>query len=58
MHDVLLPSVAAVCDRRKNKYDAHRAPLQQMSGAEGIEAVYELDQSPIGKTSRVLYRRK
>ena len=47
MHDVLLPAVIEQLENKK------RGDLFKLvSGAEEIEAVYEVDQSPIGKTSR------
>jgi excinuclease ABC subunit A len=51
MHEVLLPAVAAASDRRR-KNDDQKSLLQKISGADLIETVYEVDQSPIGKTSR------
>jgi excinuclease ABC subunit A len=50
MHDVLLPAVREQLDKRKRSGNAELFKL--VSGAEEIEAVYEVDQSPIGKTSR------
>jgi excinuclease ABC subunit A len=50
MHDVLLPAVREQLDRKKRSGDGELFKL--VSGAAEIEAVYEVDQSPIGKTSR------
>jgi excinuclease ABC subunit A len=50
MGDVLLPAVKEQLDRRKKSGDGDLFKL--VSGATEIEAVYEVDQSPIGKTSR------
>jgi excinuclease ABC subunit A len=50
MHDVLLP---AVIEQLENKRRGGNGDLFKLvSGTEEIEAVYEVDQSPIGKTSR------
>ena len=43
-------AVAAVCDRRKNS--KKNAPYKDSSGFDKIKSCYEVDQSPIGKTSR------
>ena len=50
MHDVLLPAVVEQLQKRKRSGNGDLFKL--ISGAEEIEAVYEVDQSPIGKTSR------
>jgi excinuclease ABC subunit A len=50
MHDVLLPAVIEQLENKKCKGDGDLFKL--VSGTEEIEAVYEVDQSPIGKTSR------
>ncbi|HWY41754.1 MAG TPA: excinuclease ABC subunit UvrA [Chthoniobacterales bacterium] len=50
MHDVLLPAVVEQLENRKRRGNGDLFKL--VSGTEEIEAVYEVDQSPIGKTSR------
>src|SRR5205807_7718953 len=50
MHDVLLPAVVEQLENRKRSGNGDLFKL--VSGTEEIEAVYEVDQSPIGKTSR------
>jgi excinuclease ABC subunit A len=50
MHDVLLPAVIEQLEKRKRSGNGDLFKL--VSGTEEIEAVYEVDQSPIGKTSR------
>ena len=50
MHDVFWPAVRDELEAKKRKGNGELFRL--VSGAEEIEAVYEVDQSPIGKTSR------
>ena len=50
MHDVLWPAVRDQLEKRKRAGNGDLFKL--VSGAAEIEAVYEVDQSPIGKTSR------
>ncbi len=54
MHSCI--AVAAVCDRRSGKAGDSRKksslPFKSATGFDAIKACYEVDQSPIGKTSR------
>src|SRR5437667_3193568 len=50
MHDVLLPAMVEDLENRKRSGNGDLFKL--VSGTEEIEAIYEVDQSPIGKTSR------
>lgn len=63
MRGVLLPAVRDAIERRKKSRATKKAsgrgrktradqPWRELTGADGIEAIYEVDQSPIGKTSR------
>jgi excinuclease ABC subunit A len=50
MHEVLWPAMRDQLEEKKRAGNGELFKL--VSGAEKIEAVYEVDQSPIGKTSR------
>jgi excinuclease ABC subunit A len=50
MHDVVWPAVREQLKERKRSGNGDLFKL--VSGAQELEAVYEVDQSPIGKTSR------
>ena len=50
MHEVLLPAVRERLNKKRVSGDGELFKL--VSGTTEIEAVYEVDQSPIGKTSR------
>ncbi len=50
MHEVIWPAVRQQLNERKRAGNGNLFKL--VSGAQEIEAVYEVDQSPIGKTSR------
>ena len=50
MHDVLLPAVIEQLEKKKRSGNGDLFKL--VCGTEKIEAIYEVDQSPIGKTSR------
>ncbi len=49
MGEVLLPAVRQQLDRKRKRAGEL---FEQVGGIEAIDAVYEVDQSPIGKTSR------
>ena len=53
LRGVLKPAVEAVLTkRRKSSASGKAAPWSALSGGEQIEAIHEVDQAPIGKTSR------
>ena len=52
MRGVLKPAVDSVLKKGRKGYKPPEKTWKSISGATQIEAVYEVDQSPIGKTSR------
>src|SRR5258708_19799494 len=50
MHDIIWPAVRE--QRKERKRPGNGDLFKVVSGAQEIEAIYEVDQSPIGKTSR------
>lgn len=52
MRDILMPAVVSGLKRRRATAPGKHTAWRSIKGAEAITAVYEVDQSPIGKTSR------
>ncbi|MDF1810810.1 MAG: excinuclease ABC subunit UvrA [Verrucomicrobiales bacterium] len=52
MRGVLKPAVNSVLKKGRKDYTPPVKKWKSVKGAEHIEAIYEVDQSPIGKTSR------
>ncbi len=53
MHGSLLPAARATLQKKKSpKAPAHTQPWASITGLQNIEYLHEVDQSPIGKTSR------
>jgi excinuclease ABC subunit A len=52
LRSVLLPAVRAHLQRTKKKVGSENSPWNAVAGFEHLGSVYEVDQSPIGKTSR------
>ncbi len=52
MHQCVAPAVVAAASSRTPKKTHSASPYQSATGFDQIKACYEVDQSPIGKTSR------
>ncbi len=52
MRGVLKPAVESELKKKRKDYKAPEKLWKSIQGADQIEALYEVDQSPIGKTSR------
>lgn len=52
MRGVLKPAVDSVLKKGRKDYRPPKKEWKSIKGAQNIEAIYEVDQSPIGKTSR------
>jgi len=52
MREVLLPAVQQALGNASPSKNRRRARAPQILGADALQAIYEVDQSPIGKTSR------
>ncbi len=52
LHDVIKPAAAAFAGRKGKRGKAPQGPWKKVEGFERFTSVYEVDQAPIGKTSR------
>jgi excinuclease ABC subunit A len=52
MHEVIRPAVEASLRKKRTASNGRGVPWKSTAGTESFSAVYEVDQSPIGKTSR------
>jgi excinuclease ABC subunit A len=52
LHDVIKPAAQAYAGRRGRRAKAPLGPWKSLAGFEVFTSVYEVDQAPIGKTSR------
>jgi excinuclease ABC subunit A len=52
LRSILLPAVHSHLQRAKKKSGSENSPWKEIAGIEHLGAVFEVDQSPIGKTSR------
>ena len=52
LHDVIKPAAQAMAARRGKRPKAPTGPWKKLEGFDKFTSVYEVDQAPIGKTSR------
>jgi excinuclease ABC subunit A len=52
LHDVIKPAAQAFCGRKGKRPMVPSGPWKKIDGFEVFTSVYEVDQAPIGKTSR------